>query len=71
MRSLYYNNARRLSFGLSPQLWFVQAGIFLNSLGWGAVLPFEVIYLHDARGFSLGVAGLVLAFGFLVGLMIR
>jgi MFS family permease len=34
-------------------------GIFLNYLGWGAVLPFEVIYLHDGRGFSLGVAGLV------------
>ena len=28
-------------------------------LGYGAVLPFEVIYLHDARGFGLGVAGLV------------
>src|SRR4051794_14624186 len=28
-------------------------------LGYGAVLPFEVIYLHDGRGFSLGVAGLV------------
>ncbi len=24
-----------------------------------AVLPFEVIYLHDGRGFSVGVAGLV------------
>jgi MFS family permease len=31
----------------------------VNALGWGAVLPFEVIYLHDARGFALGVAGLV------------
>jgi MFS family permease len=27
--------------------------------GYGAVLPFEVIYLHDGRGFSLSVAGLV------------
>jgi hypothetical protein len=33
----------------------VQAGIFLNALGWGAVLPFEIIYLHDGRGFSLGL----------------
>jgi MFS family permease len=52
MRSLYYNK-------LPSDLWIVQAGIFLNYLGWGAVLPFEVIYLHEERGFSLGVAGLV------------
>jgi MFS family permease len=49
----------RLGFGLSCQLWVVQAGIFLNYLGWGAVMPFEVIYLHEARGFGLGVSGLV------------
>jgi len=51
--------ARLLGFGLSRELWLVQAGIFLNYLGYGAVLPFEVIYLHDSRGFSLGVAGVV------------
>src|SRR5262249_52014422 len=51
----------RLRFGLSRELWLVTLGIFLNSLGYGAVLPFEVIYLHDGRGFSLGVAGLVVA----------
>jgi MFS family permease len=50
----------RLGFGLSCELWLVEAGIFLNYLGYGAVLPFEVIYLHDGRGFSLGVAGLVI-----------
>ncbi|HEX7255884.1 MAG TPA: MFS transporter [Gaiellaceae bacterium] len=48
-----------MSFGLSRQLWVVELGIFLNMLGYGAVLPFEVIYLHDGRGFSLGIAGLV------------
>ena len=51
---------RRLGFGLSRELWLVEAGIFLNYLGYGAVLPFEVIYLHDGRGFNLGVAGLVI-----------
>jgi MFS family permease len=51
--------AKRLGFGLSRELWLVQVGIFLNALGWGAVLPFEVIYLHDGRGFSLATAGLV------------
>jgi MFS family permease len=50
---------RRLGFGLSRELWLVQLGIFLNMFGYGAVLPFEVIYLHNGRGFSLSVAGLV------------
>lgn len=44
---------------MSRELWLVVVGIFLNYLGYGAVLPFEIIYLHDGRGFSLGVAGLV------------
>ncbi len=59
---MYYNNLsglRRFGYGLSAELWTVQVGIFLNMLGYGAVLPFEIIYLHDGRGFSLGVAGLV------------
>ncbi len=51
---------RRAPFGLSRELWLIEAGIFLNMLGYGAVLPFEVIYLHNGRGFSLGVAGLVI-----------
>jgi MFS family permease len=51
--------AGRLSYGLSRELWLIQIGIFVNNLGWGAVLPFEVIYLHDGRGFSLSVAGFV------------
>jgi MFS family permease len=49
----------RPGFGLPRELWLIQAGVLLNALGWGAVLPFEVIYLHDGRGFSLGTAGLV------------
>jgi MFS family permease len=65
---LYYNNLRRLAYGLPAQLWVVEAGIFLNYLGWGAVLPFEVIYLHEGRGFGLGVAGLVV--GVLTGLAV-
>jgi MFS family permease len=59
MRSLYCNIIGQLGYGLPRELWVVEAGIFLNYLGWGAVLPFEVIYLHQARGFGLGVAGLV------------
>jgi MFS family permease len=59
---------RTLGFGLPSELWIVQVGIFLNTLGWGAVLPFEILYLHDGRGFSLGVAGLVV--GTLTGLAV-
>jgi MFS family permease len=55
---MYYNKCR---LGLSHELWLVQVGILINMLGYGAVLPFELIYLHDGRGLSLGVAGLVVA----------
>jgi MFS family permease len=66
---LYYNNPLgRFGFGLSRELWVVELGIFLNYLGWGCVMPFEVIYLHDARGFGLGFAGVVV--GALTGLAV-
>jgi MFS family permease len=60
--------SRRLSFGLSRELWLIEAGILLNMFGYGAVLPFEVIYLHNGRGFSLAVAGLVI--GALTGIAV-
>jgi MFS family permease len=60
--------ATRLGFGLSRELWLVVLGMFLNYLGYGAVLPFEIIYLHDGRGFPLGVAGLVV--GLLTGVAV-
>ena len=58
----------RLGFGLSRELWLVVLGMFLNYLGYGAVLPFEIIYLHDGRGFTLSVAGLVV--GLLTGVAV-
>jgi MFS family permease len=48
-------------FELPRELWLVVLGIFANYVGYGAVLPFEVIYLHDGRGFTLGVAGVVVS----------
>src|SRR5919201_3154012 len=72
---LYYNKVRagvgrlrRLGFGLPRTLWVVQLGIFLNYFGWCGVMPFEVIYLHDGRGFGLGIAGLVV--GVVTGLAV-
>jgi MFS family permease len=62
------NRLRTLGLGLPADIWVVQVGMFLNYLGWGSVMPFEVIYLHDARGFSLGVAGLIV--GVITGLAV-
>jgi MFS family permease len=46
---------------LPREVWLLQLGGVMNSFGNGVVLPFLVIYLHDVRGFGLGVAGLVVA----------
>lgn len=50
---------------LNPRLprsvQLLQAGGLMNAFGNGLVLPFLLIYLHNDRGISLGVAGLVLA----------
>ena len=39
----------------------LQAGNAVNFFGYGLILPFEIIYLHQIRGFSTATAGLVLA----------
>ena len=47
--------------GLSRPVLILQAGNAVNFFGYGLVLPFEIIYLHQVRGFSTSTAGLVLA----------
>ncbi|MDQ1746766.1 MAG: hypothetical protein QOD07_1029 [Frankiaceae bacterium] len=47
--------------GLSRPVLVLQAGNAVNYFGYGLVLPFEIIYLHQARGFATSTAGLVLA----------
>jgi MFS family permease len=47
--------------GLPRSVLILQAGNALNYFGYGLVLPFEIIYLHQVRGFSTSIAGLVLA----------
>jgi len=54
---------RRLDPHLPRQVWLVQVGGVVNSLGNGIVFPFIVIYLHNVRGISFAEAGLALAFG--------
>src|SRR5882724_3336233 len=46
---------------LPRDVWLLQLGGVANSFGNGVVLPFLVIYLHDVRGFGLGLSGLVVS----------
>lgn len=46
---------------LPRPVWALQAGMLVNSLGTGVLMPFLIIYLHDVRGFPLATAGLVAA----------
>jgi MFS family permease len=56
---------RRYLTSLNPRLprsvQLLQLGGLANAFGNGLVLPFLLIYLHNERGISLGVAGLILA----------
>src|ERR1043166_7569749 len=47
--------------GLPGPVIILQAGNAANYFGTGLILPFEIIYLHLARGFPTATAGLVLA----------
>lgn len=47
--------------GLTGPVLILQAGNALNYFGYGLILPFEIIYLDQIRGFSPSTAGLVLA----------
>src|SRR5256885_13739809 len=46
---------------LPRQVWLVEGGGVVNSLGNGIVFPFIVIYLHNVRGISFAAAGLALS----------
>src|SRR4051812_12360941 len=48
---------------LPRQVWLVEGGGVVNSLGNGIVFPFIVIYLHNVRGISFAAAGLALSAG--------
>lgn len=44
---------------LPRSIWILNLGMAVNTVGSGLLTPFLLIYLHDVRGFSLEVAGLV------------
>ncbi len=53
--------ARAWRTDLPREVLLLQTGNALNWSGYGLILPFEIIYLHQFRGFSTATAGLVLA----------
>ena len=53
--------ARGWRTGLPRPVLLLQAGNAVNFFGYGLILPFEIIYLHQFRGFGTATAGLVLA----------
>jgi len=42
-------------------VWLVELGGVVNAFGNGFVYPFLFIYLHNVRGFALGLSGLIVA----------
>src|SRR5919197_6514449 len=60
---------RSLNPRLPRAVWLLQAGGLANMFGNGVVVPFLVIYLHNVRGISLGLAGSIAATNALVALV--
>ena len=52
---------RSLNPQLPREVWILQAGGLANMFGNGVIGPFFIIYLHNVRGISLGLAGLIVA----------
>jgi MFS family permease len=52
---------RSLNPDLPRSVWLLQAGGLANFFGNGMVIPFLIIYLHNVRGLSLALAGLIAA----------
>jgi MFS family permease len=55
------NYLRSLNPQLPRDVWILQAGGLANMFGNGVIGPFLIIYLHNVRGISLGIAGLIVA----------
>jgi MFS family permease len=60
---------RSLNPRLPRDVWVLQAGGLANMFGNGVIGPFLIIYLHNVRGISLGIAGLVVASNSAAGLV--
>lgn len=63
------NYLRSLNPQLPREVWILQAGGLANMFGNGVTGPFLIIYLHNVRGISLGIAGLIVASSSAAGLV--
>src|SRR5438874_4374237 len=54
---------RSLNPHLPRDVWILQAGGLANMFGNGVIGPFLIIYLHNVRGISLGLAGVIVGSG--------
>jgi len=54
---------------LPRPIWILNAGLAVNTVGSGMVMPFLLIYLHNGRGFSVATSGLVPTVHFTVALV--
>jgi MFS family permease len=54
--------------GMSIRIRILLLGVLISGMGNGLVFSFLFIYLHQVRGISSGVVGLIAAYGALVGL---
>jgi len=52
---------KRLVPPLPSRVWALLAASLVSALGLGLVVPFQAIYFHDVRRFSVEVAGLLVA----------
>jgi MFS family permease len=59
-----------MNLRLSGKTRLFLAGNFISMLGTGLVLPFMIIYLHQARGIGLPVVGVMLAAGAATGVIV-
>lgn len=60
---------RSLNPRLPRSVQLLQLGGLMNAIGNGLVLPFTFIYLHNERGFSLGLAGVIIGVSGAVSLL--
>jgi MFS family permease len=61
---------RRFWTQLSPEGRWLLSTVAVQTLGRGLTLPFTVLYLHEVRGFSLDLAGALMAFVAVVALVV-
>jgi len=61
LASGWRNPAKGWRTDLPRLVLLLQAGNAVSYFGYGLILPFEIIYLHQIRGFATATAGFVLA----------